>query len=99
MKVATFVKALVPENRREQFESGYRSLRKESTAFPPGLERSFLLKDTKIPGMYTIQTIWTSRELLEAMRSSGTKPKALELFEKVGATPQLEIHEIVQILP
>ena len=99
MKVATFVKALVPENRREELETEYKSLRKDSTAFPPGLERSFLLKDTKVPGMYTIQTIWTVMEALQAMRNSGIKPKAPELFEKVGATPQLEIHKIVEILP
>jgi heme-degrading monooxygenase HmoA len=99
MKVATFVRGLVQENRRDQFEASYKSLRNDTGAFPPGLERSFLLKDTKVPGAYTIQTIWSSRELLEAMRNSGMKPKALELFENVGATPQLEIHDIAEILP
>jgi hypothetical protein len=99
MKVATLVRGHVPENRREQLDASYRSLRNDRGAFPPGLERSFLLEDTKVPGAYTIQTLWSSRELLEAMRNSGMKPKALELFENVGAVPQLEFHEIVEILP
>lgn len=96
MKVATFVSGRVPSDKKAEFISGYSSAISDSR--PAGLERSFLMKGLDDPEAYTIETIWESREVLEAMRSSG-KPKAIELFERVGVSPQVWIHEIEATLP
>ena len=96
MKVATLVTGRVPRVRREQFESGYRSAKAD--ALPPGLEMSVLLRSSGDPETYTIESVWSSREALDAMRAAG-KPKAVALFEAVGATPKVEIHEIAESIP
>jgi heme-degrading monooxygenase HmoA len=86
----------VPRDRQEGFESGYRSAKTE--ALPPGLEISVLMRSAENPEAYAIQTIWSSREALAAMRASG-KPKAVALFEAVGVTPKVEIHEVAESIP
>lgn len=100
MKVVTLVRGKVPRVQRAEFESAYRALKNEPSSRPQGLETSLLLKKADGEGTYTIQTIWASREALEAMRGSG-KPKAVELFEEVAkVTPEeVEIHEVVETLP
>lgn len=96
MKVLTFVKGEVQSPKIGEFEAGYAALKKEPR--PPGLEQSYLLKNTEKPETYTIVSIWESREALEKMRSSGREPAAPALFKKFGATPQLEIHEAVNTI-
>ena len=96
MKVVTIVKGQVPSDRREAFEAAYLAIRMES--LPPGLEMSFLVRGTDDSLTYTIETIWSSREVLDAMRAS-TKPRAVALFEEVGVSPVVEIHEVVGSLP
>lgn len=92
----TLVEGDVSSNKKEQFEAAYRSVKGES--LPPGLEMSFLLRNSDEPGSYTIETIWSSREALDAMRSS-MKPRAVALFEDVGVSPRVEIHEVAESVP
>ena len=96
MKVVTIVKGRVPEDRREAFEAAYRSVKGEN--LPPGLEMSFLVRGMDDSGTYMIETIWSDRDALEAMRRS-TKPKAVALFEEIGVSPKVEINEIVDSVP
>ncbi|HZW85058.1 MAG TPA: antibiotic biosynthesis monooxygenase [Nitrososphaerales archaeon] len=96
MKVMTIVTGKVPAEKSSEFEKAYASV-KES-ALPPGLENSFLLRSTSDPQAYTIQSIWSSREALEGMRSR-EKPKAVALFEQVGVSPKVEIHEVAVSVP
>ncbi len=93
MKVVTMVTGKVPAGKRLEFEGGYSSIK--NSVLPPGLERSLLLKNTGTPEAYTIESIWTTREALEAMRSRG-KPKAAALFEQVGVSPKIEIHDVAE---
>ncbi len=93
MEVITIVEGIIPASKVREFEDAYVSVKKE--AFPPGLVSSLLLKNTKSPQIYRIQTVWASQEALEAMRSSTNTPKAIELFKKVGAKPELEVFEVV----
>jgi heme-degrading monooxygenase HmoA len=86
----------VPPPRKKEFEDGYSSIK--TSSLPQGLERSFLLRSTRESGTYIIETIWSSREALDAMRSSG-KPKAVALFEQVGVSPTVEIHEVAGTVP
>jgi len=96
MKVATLVTGKVSPARKKEFEEGYSFIK--TSSLPQGLERSFLLKSTDDPETYTIETIWSSREVLDAMRSSG-KPRAVALFEQVGVSPKVEIHEVLETVP
>lgn len=96
MKVVTIVKGEVPADRRKAFEDAYRSVRGES--LPPGLEMSLLVRGTGDSGTYMIETIWSSRDALDAMRAT-TKPRAVALFEEVGVSPKVEISEVVGSVP
>ncbi len=96
MKVITMVKGEVPPARQKEFEAAYRPGKAE--VFPEGLEMSFLAKKSDGSGLYTIETVWSSLEVLQAMRSR-QKPKAVALFEKVGVAPTVEIHEVVDEVP
>jgi len=97
MSVVTIVEGKIPSFKMAEFEAAYASTKKEP--LPPGLMMSSLLKNSKTPEIYRIQTVWQSHEALEKMRSSTNTPKAIELFQKVGATPNLEVYYIVDNLP
>jgi heme-degrading monooxygenase HmoA len=56
------------------------------------LEQSVLLRSIDDPEKYTIETVWGSREALEG-GSLGT------FFEAVGASPKMEIHEVIETIP
>ncbi len=96
MKVMTIVSGKVSPSKQGDFEAGYRSVKGDP--MPPGLERSFLLKSTDGTGMYAIESVWSNREALEAMRAS-TKPRAIALFEEVGVTPNVEVREVTESVP
>lgn len=96
MKIVTIVKGEVPADRRKAFEAAYRSVRGES--LPPGLEMSFLVRGPGDSGTYMIETIWSSRDALDAMRAN-SKPRAVALFEEVGVSPKVEISEVVDSVP
>ncbi len=95
-KVVTTVRGDVPLARREEFEASYTP--EKGAELPPGLEISLLLRSSGEAGTYVIETVWSSREALEAMRGSG-KPRAVALFEKVGVSPTIEIHEVAGSVP
>lgn len=42
--------------------------------------------------------MWKNREVLEKMRSSTGTPRAIEMFQKVGPTPNLEVYVVVDSL-
>ncbi len=97
MKVVTLVRGEVPAAKRRQFETAYQSVK--GGTLPEGLEKSFLLKKEVGSGfLYTIESIWSSGEALQAMRSR-EKPKAVALFEEVGVSPTVEIHEVTDTVP
>jgi len=66
--------------------------------FPAGLVRSELLCDARDATRWRIQTWWTSRATLEAMRSTGT-PAGVLMFRAAGAEPALSIFDVVDALP
>ena len=97
MEVITIVEGKVPISKAKEFETAYASLKQGGLT--PGLIRSSLLRNNDNPEIYRIETVWESREALEKMRSSTQTPKAIELFQKVKASPRLEIYDIVHNLP
>ncbi|CAG0975908.1 hypothetical protein METP2_01670 [Methanosarcinales archaeon] len=97
MEVITIVEGRVPVSKAREFETAYASLKQD--ALTPGLIRSSLLRKSDNPEIYRIETVWESREALEKMRSSTQTPKAIELFQKVKASPRLEIYDVVYNIP
>ncbi len=97
MEVITIVEGRVPISKAREFETAYASLRQG--VLSSGLIRSSLLRNSDNPEIYRIETVWESREALEKMRSSTQTPKAIELFQKVKASPHVEIYDIVNNVP
>lgn len=97
MEVVTIVEGRVPVSKAREFETAYADLKQD--ALTPGLIRSSLLRRSDNPEIYRIETVWESREALEKMRSSTQTPKATELFQKVKASPRLEIYDVVYNIP
>jgi len=64
---------------------------------PPGLIRSSLVRDASDPQLWRIQTLWESREAIEAMRGKGT-PAGVLMFRSAGAEPTLKMFSVVATL-
>jgi len=62
---------------------------------PPEIVESYLVRDTKDPALFRLNTVWRSLEALQAMRQSGVKPKGVQMFEAVGGAPTLSVFEVV----
>ena len=93
MQGITIVEGKIPISKSKEFERAYESLKQD--ALTPGLVRSSLLRKSDNPEIYRIETVWESHEALDKMRSSTQTPKAIELFQKVKASPRLEIYDIL----
>lgn len=90
--VMTVLEASVEASRIGELERAYR----ESTSeVSPDIVETFLARDRNAPALFRIITVWTSREALDKMRGTGVKPKGVQIFESVGATPKLRIFDIV----
>jgi heme-degrading monooxygenase HmoA len=90
--VMTVLEAHVPADRRDDVE---RVFREGMAVLPDVIVESYLLRDTTDPSRFRLTTVWRSLEALEAMRASGVKPKGVQMFESVGATPTLSVFDVV----
>src|SRR5512140_2334927 len=93
--ILTVLEARLPAGGAAALQQAYMSA---SSELPPGLVRSELVRDLRDPARWRIQTWWTDREALEAMRQAGT-PAGVLMFRAAGAEPQLAIFEIIDALP
>jgi len=93
--VLTVLEAHVPQAREAELQAAYQAAAHDS--LPPGLVRSALLRATSDPRLWRIETLWASREALEAMRGSGT-PRGVQIFRAAGAEPMLSVLEVVAVL-
>jgi hypothetical protein len=96
VEIITVVEGKVPASKSAEFEATYASLKREPVT--PGQVKSSLLRNGKDLEIYRIETVWQDREALEKMRSSPQTPKALELFRKIGVSPNLEMYIVVDDL-
>jgi heme-degrading monooxygenase HmoA len=94
--VLTVLEAQVAPDQAPALQAAYTAA--GNGALPPGLVHTELVRDLRDPGRWRIQTWWTSREALEAMRSAGT-PAGVLMFRAAGAEPTLSVFEIVDALP
>lgn len=90
-RIATILEAQVPPDRQADLMTAYRSAAVD--VLPPGLVRSALQHSTTDPALWRIETLWESREHLDAMRGQGT-PRGVLIFRAAGAEPTLMIFEI-----
>jgi hypothetical protein len=86
--VMTVVSAIVAPDRVSELTDGYREMAR--TTLPDGLIRSELLRGQD--GKWRIESVWRDLNSLQAVRASGQRPAALELFERVGAEHSHEFY-------
>lgn len=67
--VLTVPEATVTPERAVDLQAAFRAA---ATQVPPGFIRSHLVSTTADPARWRIETLWTSREALVAMRHAGT---------------------------
>jgi hypothetical protein len=94
--IVTVLEAHLPPDHAPALLAAYSAAR--GKPLPPGLVRTELVHDLRDPARWRIQTWWSSREALEAMRSAGT-PAGILMFRAAGAEPTLSVFEIVDALP
>jgi quinol monooxygenase YgiN len=90
-RVLTVLEAHVPQARQADLQSAYRSAVHDTV--PPGLLRSSLLQATHDPTVWRIETLWESRQALDAMRGTGT-PRGVQIFRAAGAEPSLTVLDV-----
>jgi hypothetical protein len=93
--VLTVLEAHVPPARETELQAAYRAAAQD--ALPPGLVRSALLRAASDRTLWRIETLWESREALEAMRGTGT-PRGVQIFRAAGAEPMLSVLEVIAVL-
>ena len=89
--VLTILEAAVMPDRASELEAAFRAAAAKT---PPGLVRSLLVHSASDATRWRIETLWTSREALTAMRQAGT-PAGVLMFRAAGAEPTLSIYEVV----
>ena len=88
----TVLKAHVSSDRVADLERAYQEA---IAALPPGISETFLVRDTRSSSSFQIVTVWNNQSELDAMRRSGITPKGVQIFQSVGAAPDLSILDIV----
>ena len=89
--VMTILEAEVAPDRVEELERLYR----EATAvLPAGIVETFLVRSSRTPDVFRIITVWADRAALAAMRASGETPKGVQIFQSVGAGPELTVFDV-----
>jgi hypothetical protein len=91
-RVLTILEGQVLPDRQAELREAYSSA--AQGAFPPGLLRSTLLQATGDRTLWRIETLWESRETLEAMRGAGT-PRGVQIFRAAGAEPTLTVFDVL----
>jgi heme-degrading monooxygenase HmoA len=88
--VLTILEATVPSDRAADLQAAFRSA---AAQVPPGFVRSHLVSFAADPTRWRIETLWTSRDALAAMRQAGT-PAGVLMFRAAGAEPSLSIFDV-----
>ena len=88
--VLTILEATVAPDRAADLQAAFRAAADE---VPAGLVRSHLVASIADPTHWRIETLWTSRDALAAMRQAGT-PAGVLMFRAAGAEPALSIYDV-----
>lgn len=93
--IMTSVNATVDPEHESELLAGFRDL--TAGPMPEGLVRTELLRGQG--GRWRVETVWRDRDALEAVRTSGEPPAALELFRRVGADHSHEVFFVESAYP
>jgi len=96
--VLTILEATVEPERASDLQAAFRNAGSGAGSIPPGLVRSHLMSDASDGKRWRIETLWTSREALMAMRQQGGTPAGVLMFRAAGAEPSLSIYEVVSTI-
>ena len=88
--VLTILEAVVTPERAVELQSAFRAA---ASQVPPGFVRSHLIASVADPTRWRIETLWTSRAALAAMREAGT-PAGVLMFRAAGAEPSLTVYDV-----
>lgn len=88
--VLTILEATVAPERAADLQAAFRNA---TAQVPPGFIRSHLVSAHAEPTHWRIETLWTSREVLAAMRQTGT-PAGVLMFRSAGAEPSLTVYDV-----
>jgi hypothetical protein len=89
--VLTILEATVARERVADLQSAFRDA---AAHIPAGFIRSHLVSSAADPTRWRIETLWSSREALAAMRLAGT-PQGVLMFRAAGAEPSLSLYDVV----
>lgn len=92
--VVTVLEGTVAPDRVADLEAAFAN---GGAQIPPGLLRADLLAAANDPTRWRIQTLWSSRAALDAMRQLGT-PAGILMFRAAGAEPTLSVFDVVASL-
>ena len=92
--VITILEATVAPDHVADLKAAFSSA---GSQVPRGLLRTDLISASKDPTRWRIQTLWSSREALDAMRQTGT-PAGVLMFRAAGAEPTLSVFDVVATL-
>lgn len=88
--VITILEATVAPERAPDLQAAFRAAAEQA---PPGFIRSHLVSAMADPTVWRIETLWSSREALLAMRQTGT-PAGVLMFRAAGAEPSLSLYDV-----
>jgi hypothetical protein len=92
--ILTVLEAAIAPDPVADLEAAFRGV---GTNLPAGLVRSLLISSTSDPTHWRIETLWTSRDALAAMRQAGT-PAGVLMFRAAGAEPALSLYDVISTI-
>ncbi len=89
--ILTILEATVAPERAADLQAAFREGEGKT---PPGFVRSMLVRSVAEPTRWRIETLWSSRAALDAMRQTGGTPQGIVMFRAAGAEPTLTLLEV-----
>lgn len=92
--VLTILEATLAPERVPDLQDAFRNA---AVSVPPGFIRSHLVSSAAEPTRWRIETLWSSRDALAAMRQAGT-PAGILMFRAAGAEPSLTLYDVASTI-
>ncbi len=89
--VMTILEARVTPDKWAALEQAYKARTRQ---LDPGITQTFLAHSSADSTLWRIITVWSSRQVLEAMRGSTETPQGVLMFRSVGAEPTLSVFDV-----
>jgi heme-degrading monooxygenase HmoA len=90
--VMTILEARVTSDKWTALEQAYKAATQQ---LDPGITQTFLVHSSADLTLWRIITVWSSRQVLEAMRRSTETPQGVLMFRSAGAEPTLSVFDVV----